>query len=88
MPTQGRGGHEQTADLSNGERFKPAVAERDKKQTMIDLRGISTNWFKNQLCPSKRLSRLWAQAPADFPSLYLFWQKYVCQLYEKTFSST
>jgi hypothetical protein len=23
---------------------------------MIDLRGISTNWFKNQLCPSTRLS--------------------------------
>ncbi len=23
----------------------PVFAERDKKQTMIDLRGISTNWF-------------------------------------------
>jgi hypothetical protein len=34
---------------SNGERLKPALGERDKKQTMIDLRGISTNWFKNQL---------------------------------------
>jgi hypothetical protein len=28
---------------------------------MIDLRGILTNWFKNPLCPSIRLSRLWAQ---------------------------
>jgi hypothetical protein len=27
-----------------------------KKQTMIDLRGISSNWFKNQFFPSKRLS--------------------------------
>ncbi len=34
-------------------RFKAAFAERDKKQTRIDLRGISANWFKNQL----RLSR-------------------------------
>jgi hypothetical protein len=40
--------------------LKPAFAERDKKQTMTDLRGISTNWFENQLCPSKRLSMLWA----------------------------
>jgi hypothetical protein len=32
--------------ISNGGRFKPAFAKRDKKQTMIDLRGISTNWFK------------------------------------------
>jgi len=38
------GGHEQL--ISNGERFKPAFAERDKKQAMIDLRGIPTNWFK------------------------------------------
>jgi hypothetical protein len=37
-------GHEQL--ISNGERFKPAFAERDKKQAMIDLRGIPTNWFK------------------------------------------
>jgi hypothetical protein len=50
------GGHEQLT--SNGGRFNPAVAEREKKETMIDLRGISTNWFKNQLCPSMRLSRL------------------------------
>ncbi len=34
-----------------------AFAKRDKKQTMNDLRGISTNWFKNQFCPhSIRLS--------------------------------
>jgi hypothetical protein len=26
----------------NGERFKPVFAERDKKQTKIDLRGISS----------------------------------------------
>jgi hypothetical protein len=46
--------------ISNGGRFKPAFAQRDKKQTMIDIRKISTNWFKNQLCPSTGLSRLWA----------------------------
>jgi hypothetical protein len=51
------GGHEQL--ISNGERFKPAFAERNYKQTMIDLRGISTNRFNNQLCPSTRLSRLY-----------------------------
>jgi hypothetical protein len=28
-----------------------------KKQTMIILRRISTNWFKNQLCPTIRLYR-------------------------------
>jgi hypothetical protein len=44
--------------ISNGGRFKPAFAKRDWKQTVIDLRGISTNWFKNQLCPSIRLSRM------------------------------
>ncbi len=44
------GGHEQL--ISNGKRYKTAFAERDKKQTMIDLLGISTNWFKNQFCPS------------------------------------
>jgi hypothetical protein len=54
------GGHEQL--ISNGGRFKPACAERDKRQTMIDLRGISTNWLKNQLCPSIKLSRLRALA--------------------------
>jgi hypothetical protein len=53
------GGHEQL--ISNDKRFKPAFAERDKKQTMIDLQGISTNWFKNQLFPSTRLSMLRAQ---------------------------
>jgi len=50
------GGHEQL--ISNGGRVKPAFAERDKKQTMIDLRGISTNLLKNQLRPSIRLSKL------------------------------
>ncbi len=53
------GGHEQL--ISNGGRFKPVFSERDQKQTMIDLRGISTNWFKNQLCHSIRISRLRAQ---------------------------
>jgi hypothetical protein len=41
--------------ISDGGRFKPAFAKRDKKQTMTDLRGISTNWVKNQenqICPS------------------------------------
>jgi hypothetical protein len=51
-------GHEQL--ISSGGRFKLAFAARDKKQTMFDLRGISRNWFKNQLCPSIRLSILWA----------------------------
>ena len=41
--------------------LKPALAKRDKKQTMIDLRGTSTNWFENQLCPSIRLFILQAQ---------------------------
>jgi hypothetical protein len=32
-------------------------AERDKKKTMIGLRGISTNWFKKKhLCAPTRLS--------------------------------
>jgi hypothetical protein len=35
------GGHEQL--ISNGEMFKLAFTMRYKKQTMIDLRGISTN---------------------------------------------
>jgi hypothetical protein len=35
------GGHEQL--ISNGGRFKPAFAEGNTKQTMIDLRGISSN---------------------------------------------
>jgi hypothetical protein len=34
------GGHEHQQLISNGKRFKPAFAERDKKQTVIDLRGI------------------------------------------------
>jgi hypothetical protein len=34
------GGHEQLISTGGG-RFKPAFTERDKKQTMIDLRGIS-----------------------------------------------
>jgi hypothetical protein len=53
------GGHEQL--ISNSVCFKPAFAKRDKKQTMIDLRGIATNWFKNQQRPSIKLSRLWFQ---------------------------
>ncbi len=47
------GGHEQL--ILNGGSFKPAIAKRDKrdeKQTMIDVRGISTYWLKNKLCPS------------------------------------
>jgi hypothetical protein len=44
--------------ISNGGRYNPAFAERDRKQTMIDLRGIASNWFKNQFCPSIRLARL------------------------------
>jgi|LakMenEpi03Aug12_release.lakeMendotaPanAssembly.Ray.scaffolds.fasta_scaffold2500607_1 hypothetical protein len=44
------GTHEQL--ISNSVLFKPAFAKRDEKQAMIDLRGISTNWLKNQLCPT------------------------------------
>jgi hypothetical protein len=33
--------------------------KRDKKQPIFDLRGISTNWFKNLLCLS--ISRLRAR---------------------------
>jgi hypothetical protein len=45
------GGHEQL--VSNSVGFKPAFAKRDEKQTIIDLRRISTNWFKKPgLCPS------------------------------------
>jgi hypothetical protein len=42
--------------ISNGGGFKSTFAERDKKQTLIDLIGILTNWFKNQLCPSIKLT--------------------------------
>jgi hypothetical protein len=38
------GGHEQL--ISNRVCFKPAFAYRDKKQTIIDLRGITTDWLK------------------------------------------
>jgi hypothetical protein len=50
---QRRCGHEKL--ISNGGGFKPAFAERGKKQAMIDLRGISSKWFKNRLCPPIRL---------------------------------
>jgi hypothetical protein len=53
----GDGGHEQL--ISNGGRFKSAFAKRDKKQRMIGLQEISTNWCKNRLCPSTRLSLIW-----------------------------
>jgi hypothetical protein len=41
--------------------LKRLFAQRDKKQTMIGLRWIFTNWFKSQLCAPARLSgyRLW-----------------------------
>jgi hypothetical protein len=44
MTETGDDGHEQL--ILNGGRFNPAFFERDKKQTIIDLRGISTDWFK------------------------------------------
>jgi hypothetical protein len=37
--------------ISSGERLKPAFSERDKMQTMIDLPGISTDWFKTSYVP-------------------------------------
>ncbi len=55
--------------ISNGQRIKPAFAKRDEKQTTTDLRGISTNWFKNRLCPSTRLSRLGAPLSCNLFSL-------------------
>jgi hypothetical protein len=56
------GAHQQL--ISNGGRFKLAFFKKDKKQTMKDLREISTNCLTNQLCPSIRLSRLCNQAGA------------------------
>ncbi len=53
LPPRRDGGHEQL--ISSGGRFNRAFAKRDNKQTMTDLRGISTNWFKNQLRPSIQL---------------------------------
>jgi hypothetical protein len=68
-----RDGHHEEM-ISNCERFKlvkMAFAKRDKKQQMTDLRGISTNWFKKQLCPSTRRSRLrapnWLPLPRPIP---------------------
>jgi hypothetical protein len=49
------GGNKQL--ISNGGRFKSAVAERDKKQTMIDLREISSNWFKTEILKRSRRRR-------------------------------
>jgi hypothetical protein len=37
--------------IPNGGRFKPAFAERDKKQAVIDFRGISSNQFKTGYAP-------------------------------------
>jgi hypothetical protein len=49
------GGYEQ--QISNGGRFKPAFAERDKKQTMIDSsEETRQTGLKNQLYPSTRLT--------------------------------
>jgi hypothetical protein len=39
--------------------LKRLFAERDKKQTMIGLRGISTNWFKTQVCAPAMISGYW-----------------------------
>ncbi len=45
------GGLEQL--ISNGERFKPAFAERDKKQAMIDLRGTRQTGLQTIYVPHK-----------------------------------
>jgi hypothetical protein len=38
--------------ISNSVRTQLSFAKRNKRQqAMIDLRGISTNWFQNQFCP-------------------------------------
>jgi hypothetical protein len=37
--------------ISKGEMFKLAFTLRYKKQTMIDLRGISKNWLKTSYVP-------------------------------------
>jgi hypothetical protein len=37
--------------ISKGEGFKLAFAERDKKQSRIDLRGISTTGLKTSYVP-------------------------------------
>jgi hypothetical protein len=54
MSESREGGHKQL--ISNGGGFKLAFAERDKKHKMIDLRGISSNWYKTQF-----LKNLWGQ---------------------------
>jgi hypothetical protein len=51
------GGHEQL--ISNSVRFYQAFVNRDKKQKLIDLRGISTNWLPVTVCQG-----LWAQSAA------------------------
>jgi hypothetical protein len=52
------GGHEEL--ISNGGRFKPALAERDKKHTMIDLRRISTSMPSIGLSrPREKLGLVW-----------------------------
>ncbi len=48
--------------ISNGERFKPAFAERDKKQTMIDLREcgwILAEWLERLTAIAKSRNSPW-----------------------------
>jgi hypothetical protein len=61
--SSGNGGHEQL--ISNGEMFKPAFSERDKKQTMTDLRAISTKWFKPSYIPPKSFLATGSAVRAD-----------------------
>jgi hypothetical protein len=63
------GGHKQR--ISNGLMLKSAFSKRDKKQTMINLRRISTNWFKNQLCPFIMLSKATGSVKGDRVPFYV-----------------
>ncbi len=59
---------------SNNWRLKPAFAKIEKKQTMTDLRGSSTNCFVNQLCSSIRLF-------SGLRALYVTWfRTYILKL--------
>jgi hypothetical protein len=61
-----------TVVMNSRSQKEEGFPKRDKKQTMIDLRGIPTNWFKKQLCLSGRLSRLRALQLDKFYMVWLY----------------
>jgi hypothetical protein len=59
--------HVESPLIENGGWFKLAFAERDKKQTVIDLRGISSNWYiKPVLSLHKAFHRLYTDSELKF----------------------